>query len=130
MVRGFVVLLLCQLAGEVASRGLKLPVPGPVLGLILLFFSLLAYERLRGVESAIVGETEVARVAHGLLQNLALLFVPAGVGVVQELKLLSEYGLAIAIALIGSTAVTLAVTALVFNAVARRTVDSADGPIA
>ncbi len=120
MVRGFVVLLLLQLAGEVISRGLRLPVPGPVLGLVFL---------LR-LEPVAVGRTDVARVAEGLLQNLALLFVPAGVGVVQQLKLLSEYGLAIAIALVGSTAVTLTVTVLVFTAVARRTGESDGGPIA
>ncbi len=106
MVRGFVVLLLFQLAGEVVSRRLALPVPGPVLGLVFLFLSLLAYQRLRRLEPAAVGRMEVARVSEGLLQNLALLFVPAGVGVVQQLKLLSEHGLAIVIVLIGSTAVS------------------------
>jgi holin-like protein len=129
MVRGFVVLLLLQLAGEVLSRGLKLPVPGPVLGLVFLFLALMAYQRLLRVDPVDVGRTDVARVAEGLLQNLALLFVPAGVGVVQQLKLLSDYGVAIAIALIGSTAVTLAVTVLVFTAVARRTGESEGGPI-
>lgn len=121
MVRGFVVLLSFQLAGEVISRGLALPVPGPVLGLVLLFFALLTFQRLQALEPEGVGETDVGRVAGGLLQNLALLFVPAGVGVVQHLKLLSEYGLAIAVALVGSTALTLAVTVFVFTAVARRT---------
>ena len=130
MVRGFVVLLLLQLAGEVISRGLRLPVPGPVLGLVFLFLGLMVYQRLLRLEPVAVGRTDVARVAEGLLQNLALLFVPAGVGVVQQLKLLSEYGLAIAIALVASTAVTLTVTVLVFTAVARRTGESDGGPIA
>jgi holin-like protein len=130
MVRGFVVLLLLQLTGEVISRGLRLPVPGPVLGLVFLFLGLMVYQWLLRLEPVAVGRTDVARVAEGLLQNLALLFVPAGVGVVQQLKLLSEYGLAIAIALVGSTAVTLTVTVLVFTAVARRTGESDGGPIA
>ena len=37
MVRGMTVLLVCQLAGEVTARALDLPMPGPVLGMLLLF---------------------------------------------------------------------------------------------
>ncbi|PNG25474.1 CidA/LrgA family protein [Methylocella silvestris] len=126
MVRGFVLLLLCQLAGEAFSRALALPVPGPVLGLVLLFASLQLYQRVSGTDRAAVGESDVGRVSDGLLQNLALLFVPAGVGVVQHLKLIEDHGLAIAVVLIGSTAITLIVTVLVFLAVARW-VDGAAG---
>jgi putative effector of murein hydrolase LrgA (UPF0299 family) len=128
MIRGFVLLLLFQLLGEVVSRGLSLPVPGPVLGLIFLFLGLMAFQRLSGLDPEAVGRTWAARVADALLQNLALLFVPAGVGVVQHLKIFSDYGLAIAVTLIGSTAIALAVTALVFTAVARRLGGSAGGP--
>ncbi|ACK51915.1 LrgA family protein [Methylocella silvestris BL2] len=119
MVRGFVLLLMCQLAGEAFSRALGLPVPGPVLGLVLLFLGLQYYQRISGLDRTEVGESDVGRVADGLLQNLALLFVPAGVGVVQHLKLIEDHGLAIAVVLIGSTAITLIVTVLVFVAVAR-----------
>jgi putative effector of murein hydrolase LrgA (UPF0299 family) len=47
------------------------------------------------------------------------MFVPAGVGVVQYLGLLSQYGVALALALIVSTALTLMATALAFLAVKR-----------
>ena len=120
MIPGLALLLLCQLAGETLSRGLGLPVPGPVLGLVLLFLGLLAYVRLRRVGPEVMAATGVGRVADGLLANLALLFVPAGAGVVQHLGLLRDDGLALTAALIGSTALTLGVTASVFVAVARR----------
>ncbi len=115
MIGGFALLLLCQLAGEVVSRGLGLPVPGPVLGLVLLFGGLLVAGRVRpGVQA---GEA-VGRVADGLLQNLALLFVPAGVGVIKHLDVFASHGVAIAVALIGSTALTLVVTVYSFVAIA------------
>ena len=117
MVRGLTILLGCQLVGEVAARGLALPVPGPVLGLMLLVAGLLAWGR--GRSDAEVAETAVARVGDGLLANLALLFVPAGVGVIQYGGLLRAQALAIALALVGSTALTLMVTVLVFVGVSR-----------
>ena len=118
MIHGFVVLLSCQLVGEAASRGLGLPVPGPVLGLVLLFIGLRLRARWHPAESE--APAGVARVSDGLLQSLALLFVPAGAGVVQHLGLLREHGAALAAALVVSTALTLVATVFAFRAVARR----------
>ena len=111
MLNGLLLLLSCQLAGEVLARGLHLPVPGPVLGLALLATLLLARPRLHAT---------VAPVATGLLSNLSLLFVPAAVGVVTVLPLLRTEGVAIGAALVASTLAALVVTALTFRAVSRR----------
>ena len=51
----------------------------------------------------------------GLLRNFSLLFVPAGVGIVRQVHVLAGNWLAISLALVVSTAATLAVTALVFR---------------
>jgi putative effector of murein hydrolase LrgA (UPF0299 family) len=118
MIRALALLLLCQLAGETISRGLGLPVPGPVLGLVILFIGLQIASR-RGVGAEGVDKTEIGRTANGLLQALALLFVPAGAGVVQHLGLLGEHGVALFLALVGSTVITLVVTVFVFEAVGR-----------
>ena len=117
MVLGFAVLLVCQLAGEIASRGLGLPVPGPVLGLVLLVIGFAVWGRNRS--DAEVASSPVARVGDGLLGNLGLLFVPAGVGVIQYGGLLKAQASALALALLGSTAITLVVTVLVFVFVSR-----------
>ena len=117
MVTGMATLLLCQLAGEIVSRGLALPVPGPVLGLVLLVGGLLVWGRRR--DDAAVAASPVARVGEGLLAHLALLFVPAGVGVVQYGGLLRAQALALTCALVGSTALTLVVTVLVFTGTSR-----------
>lgn len=120
MIRGLALLLLCQLVGEALTRTLGLPVPGPVLGLVLLVIGLQAARRWpRAGSPGVVADVE--RSADGLLAVLSLLFVPAGAGVVQHLGLIGAQGLGLGLALVGSTAVTLVVTVLVFAGVARLT---------
>lgn len=111
------ILLACQLAGEVIVRAAGVPVPGPVLGMVLLCAAL----ALRGGTPANLHTT-----ASGLLAHLSLLFVPAGVGVMVHLDRLGDELVAILVALVLSTALTIAVTAIVFRLVARLT-GAADG---
>jgi holin-like protein len=106
MVRAMMVLLLCQLAGTVVQQAAGLPVPGPVLGLILLLIILI---RQNGA-SAHLHDT-----ANGLLKYLGLLFVPAGVGVITELPVLRDNALAILVAIPVSTIMGLLVTGLLMQ---------------
>jgi holin-like protein len=101
-------LLICQLIGEVASRAANLPVPGPVLGMVLLLLVLLAMRRVPAA---------LERTARRLLDNLSLLFVPAGVGVIAHLDILRRQWLPIAAAIVGSTVLAMLVTALSMLAV-------------
>ena len=71
----------------------------------------------------------MARVADGLLRHLALLFVPAGAGILQHLGMLKAQGFALAVALVGSTAATLLVTVLVFVGVSRLLARGAGGAV-
>ena len=106
----FTILLACQLAGEVVARLLLLPVPGPVLGMVILFCALVVRGHV---------PDDVAAVTGGLLQNLSLLFVPAGVGVMLHARLLAENWLALSVAVILSAIVTITVTGLVMAWVGR-----------
>jgi holin-like protein len=112
MVLRFVALLLCcQLAGEALVFWSRLPVPGPVVGMALLFLGL----AVRG------GVPEdLSRGVDALLSHLSLLFVPAGVGVMLHLATLREEWPAIALALVLSTAIGIAVTGLLMTALIRR----------
>ena len=92
MIRGFFILLAFQLVGEVAARGLALPAPGPVIGLALLVVALSLYQRWRPLDEEALAESDLGKAASGLLAALPLLFVPAGVGVVQYMGLLREQG--------------------------------------
>ena len=108
---GLTWLLVCQCAGEALARVLSLPVPGPVLGLVLLFLAL----AWRGIPAG------VASAADGLARHLSLLFVPAGVGVISYARPLAAEWLPITLALVISVALTLAATALTFRWLAART---------
>jgi holin-like protein len=119
MIRGFFLLLAFQLVGEVAARGLGLPAPGPVIGLALLVVALSLYLRWRPLDEEALAESDLGKAARGLLAALPLLFVPAGVGVVQYMGLLREQGLALAVALVVSTVATLRATVGVFLLVKR-----------
>lgn len=119
MLTALTLLLFCQLAGELASRSLALPIPGPVLGLVLLAAGLMLHQRQRGKDGQPVESTDLGRTATQLLAVLGVLFVPAGVGVVQQLHLLGTHGPAIFAALLGSTVLTLLVTVGVFRLVRR-----------
>ncbi len=120
MIAAILALLACQLAGEAVARFAGLPVPGPVIGLVLLFALLALRGRLRPA-AADVEATPLGTVSGVLLTNLSLLFVPAGTGIVRHAGTIVENGTGLVVALIVSTALTLSVTALVFRAVARRT---------
>src|SRR3954449_1560541 len=105
-------ILLCQLIGEAVVRGLGLPLPGPVLGLLLLLILLLARDRFVLLARGPLRNEGVEMASKGLLAHLSLLFVPAGVGVVQKLDLIDEHGIAVAAILAVSAVVTLLVTVM------------------
>jgi holin-like protein len=119
MLRAFAILLSCQLAGEMITRALVLPLPGPVIGLMILVMLLFAVERRHLVDTSTVDGTSLGKVSNGLLAVLGVLFAPAGVGVIQNLGLLGEYGAALAATLVVSTVLTLTVTVWVFVGVSR-----------
>lgn len=110
MIASLALILCCQLAGEAIARGLALPIPGPVIGLLLLFLLLLLRDRMTPIAVGPLRDSRVETTARGLLAHLSLMFVPAGVGVVQQLDLIASRGFAIAVVLAASVVITLLVT--------------------
>lgn len=112
MIQTLAIILGFQLAGEVLSRALSLPLPGPVTGLVLLVLACILRPALAAA---------IRPVTQGLLAHLSLFFVPAGVGIVAHWDLLRDQGLGLAAALMGSTLLAIAAGAWAFTAVARLT---------
>lgn len=115
MIRGLLALLCCQLAGEFLVRLLDVPVPGPVVGMVIL----LGWFQLRDPAP----DSAVVEVCEGLLKHMSLLFVPAGAGVMQYLGLLGASAVPVVVGLAVSWAAGLVATALVMTgllALARR----------
>lgn len=106
LLRGLTLLLIAQALGEALVRLTHAPLPGPVLGLLLMLLAL-RWAPLRDT---------LRPAADGLLAHLSLLFVPVGVGVMTHLHLIGEYGLRLLLAVVLSTGLGLAVTAWVLRA--------------
>lgn len=122
MIVGLTTLLLFQLLGEVIAYLTGALVPGPVVGMALIFLAL-GISRGRVMVKPM---TEVVSTSKAILANLGLLFVPAGVGIVQHLDLIEQRGLALLVTILFSTAVTLIVTVFCFLATKRILGGSAD----
>jgi len=114
MIASLGLILLCQLLGEILVRGFGWPIPGPVVGLVVLLILLQGRDRIGLLRHGPLGNGGVESAASGMLAHLSLLFVPAGVGVVQQLDLISEHGVAIFVILVISVAITLLVTVAAF----------------
>lgn len=106
MLAAFAVLLVFQCLGEGIVFLFGLPIPGPVVGMLLLMAALLAWPRLM---------QQVEQAANTLLAHLSLLFVPAGVGIVAAAGSGSGHWVAILASLLVSTILALAVTGLILR---------------
>ena len=118
MIRGFAILLGCQLLGELLVRAGSWPVPGNVVGMVLLLTALIA---------GFVQVEWVAEAAELLLSHMAMLFVPVGVAVMLYFDLLAREWLPILAATILSTFVVLAATGLVARGLSSGKEEGEDG---
>ncbi len=107
---GITLLLVYQLVGEITVRLAGLPIPGPVLGMVMLFVTL--WIRGRAPDS-------VEQASSALLSHLSLLFVPAGVGMMAHFNRIADEWLPIVLALLLSTVITMIATALIMTVTTR-----------
>ena len=110
-------LILLQLIGESIVQASGLPVPGAIIGLILLYAILI----WRGEIS-----DEMSRTSSFLLQNLGVLFVPAGVGVIAYLPMIATQWWIILLVLFVSVCATVAVTGLVVTRLSPRGIEAVE----
>ncbi|MER2527324.1 MAG: CidA/LrgA family protein [Candidatus Competibacter denitrificans] len=111
MIAALAVLLAFQLLGEAIAQVGHLPIPGPVIGMVLLFLALQWHSAL---------PESLRTTVQTLLSHLSLLFVPAGVGIIQYGALLAKEWLALTLAILISTILTIAMTALVMRVLMHR----------
>ncbi len=111
MLHGFLILIGCQLIGEIIVGVSGLPVPGPVLGMILLFISLLTTGNV---------SEGLAQAGDGLLKYIGLLFVPAGAGISAYLGLIAKHWDVILLASVTSTILTLITCAALYQILNKR----------
>ena len=114
----FLALVACNIAGGYVAALLRLPVPGTVIGILILLGALLAYGRV---------PDPLRRVAVFLLAHLNLLYVPAGVGVLAYVALVRNDLLPIVVVLFVSTFLSMIASALAFHWTAKLTARKEDG---
>lgn len=117
MIGAIAVLLLMQLVGTLLVQFTHIPLPGPVVGMLLLFVYLLWRGRV---------PPPLAHTAQPILENLSLLFVPAGVGIIAHWRAAADQAGAIALVLVLAAAITLVVTAHTLHWLLGRHQPSAD----
>lgn len=110
MILTIALLLAFQLAGLLIVTLLGLPVPGPVMGMVLFLFALMTVDGLLA---------KTLPVVNVVLAHFALLFVPAGVGIIEHFHRLQAEWLPIAASIIGSSILAMATTVLVTRLVIR-----------
>lgn len=117
MLGAMLILVGCQLIGELVRRVFSLPVPGPVIGMIFLAAVLI----FRG-EGKADRETrsDLTSVSNFLIRFMGLLFVPAGVGIISEFKVIETEWLPIVVGVFGSTVLSLAVTGVMMHWLSHR----------
>jgi putative effector of murein hydrolase LrgA (UPF0299 family) len=109
-----------QLLGEAIVRGLAMPVPGPVMGMLLFLLGLFLARAVLKADPLVRTDPALGVVADGLLRHLSLLFVPAGTGIIVLFALIERHAFAIAAVLVLSTVLAMLTTVAVFRLVARR----------
>lgn len=107
MLKAFLILIAALLVGSGLEHAARLPLPGPVIGLFLLAPLLVARPSWQ--------TPGLAQVSGGLLRHMGLLFVPAGVGLIDHLDLLQAETLPLLGGLVGSTLLSLVATALILE---------------
>lgn len=113
ILRETALILFFALVGEAVNRLAGVPVPGSIIGMVLLLLALL---------TGVVKERQIETVGNFLLAHLAVLFIPAGVGLMAVAGYLEDAWLAILLLSVGLTVVVMAVTSLVVAAL-RKAVD-------
>ncbi len=112
MIYAFAALFICQLVGEFIVQWTHLPVPGPLVGMGLLFVALL----FRGQVPEALDRT-----ADKLFSHMMLFFIPIVTGVMMHFERVANEGLAFIAACVIGSAVSLVVTALTLQSMLRRT---------
>lgn len=126
MLNALLLLLALQVTGDTLVALVGLPIPGMVIGLVLLLAILAARGRWLGAERAVPPGLDAA--AKGLHDHLGLLFVPAGAGIVAHFGLLGVEGPALLLAVVVGTATTIGLVGRIALGIGRRS--PADGAVA
>lgn len=105
MIYAIAALFVCQLLGECIVQSIGLPLPGPLVGMVLLFSGLILYGRVPEKLNSTVSK---------MLRHMMLFFIPLVAGVMMHAERMAAEWFPFMAACIVGAAVTLIVTSLTF----------------
>lgn len=103
---GLLILLLFQFLGELLVRFTGMPLPASVVGMVLLLLALLL---------ELPGSQRVASAAGALIKHITLLIFPLGVGIVMQWHRYQDYALALTVAVVLGTILSLVLMTLILK---------------
>ena len=116
ILKQWILILFVYFLGEVAAKSLSLPIPGNIMGMIFLFLFLV---------TGIIKLEKIEDAAKSILGNLAFLFIPAGVGLMNYFGIVSNYVAQILFIVVITTFIVMSCTGLTVQLVSRKIKSSA-----
>lgn len=110
LLKQFSIILIIYFLGDLMQKALGLPIPGNVLGMLILFFSLY---------TGVIKLNMIDKISDFLLENMAFFFLPAGASLITCFALLEGKMTDILAVSLISTFIILAVTGLTVELVQR-----------
>ncbi|HEL9644992.1 TPA: CidA/LrgA family protein [Streptococcus suis] len=107
----FMIILIFSFLGEAISSLFHLPIPGSIIGLILLFLAL---------EFKVIRLRHINTVGNFLLANMTILFLPAAVGIMERFDAIKSFLLPIVLIILGAIFLNTLVIGLVVQFVKRQ----------
>lgn len=111
ILKQWILILFVYFLGEVSAKSLSLPIPGNIMGMIFLFIFLV---------TGIIKLEKIEDAAKSILGNLAFLFIPAGVGLMNYFGIVSNYIAQILFIVVITTLIVMSCTGLTVQLVSRK----------
>lgn len=118
--RQSIIILSIYFLGEFISKGLSLPIPGNILGMIILFLALI---------SGVLKLEKIQEVANFFIDHLAFFFIPAGVGLMTAYGQISGSALEIIMICVITTIIVMAVTGVIVQFLSQRLSKDKEGEL-
>ncbi|MGL4774170.1 MAG: CidA/LrgA family protein [Clostridium sp.] len=106
-----IIIIGIYILGEIVSKQFNLPVPGNILGMLILLFLLIF---------KVIKVEQVETITNFFLSHLAFFFIPAGVGLMTSMGIIKENGVQITLICIITTIIIIGVTGHVVQFIANR----------
>ena len=111
LLKEFFLLFFIWFLGEIISKFLLLPIPGSIIGMIILFLLL---------NFKIIKLKSIDTLSHYILTNLAFFFIPPGVELINSYGILKEDIFKLLFIVVSSTIIVAIITGLTVSMLIRK----------